>query len=169
MSLPYRSTPRLGLFCAAALLAAVALGVLTGCGVAAEVRSEADEAAIEAAVHKYLPLLSDAYSTGNLKALREVAVPKEVARVQFRLEELEEQGRRFEPQFKYLVVEGISTWKHSNAFVTTVEVWDVRSYTLGSHTLQSEVIGQSNRVKYQLKLKDEGWMVLYRELDQTLD
>jgi len=67
------------------------------------------------------------------------------------------------------VVESVSTWKHSNAFVTTVETWDVRSYTLGDHILLSEVTDQRNRVKYQLKRKDRGWVVLYRELAEALE
>ena len=104
---------------------------------------------------------------GQTVTLRMAWLPDE-NRVEFQRDQLAEQGKVYEPEFKELVVEHVRQWKHSNAFVTTVEVWDVRSYALGSRVLLSDVTNQRNRVKYQLKLKDHGWVILYRELDQTL-
>ncbi len=65
--------------------------------------------------------------------------------------------------------EDISVGNYANAFVTTFEVWDVRSVALGSHAALNESLGQRNRVKYQMKRKDDGWVILYRELDQSFD
>jgi len=144
-------------------------GLTAGCSDTSSGASEVDQAEIEATVREYLPRLAAAYARGEFAPLEEVAVPKEVARVKFRRGELADQGKVYEPDFKELVVESVSTWKHSNAFVTTVETWDVRSYTLGDHILLSEVTDQRNRVKYQLKRKDRGWVVLYRELDEALE
>lgn len=152
-------------FLAALLLAAFVL--LTGCG-AGMPEPEVDEAAIEEVVRSYLPAISEAYKNGNVIPLQALAVPKEVERVKLRRSELEDIGRVFEPEFKDLVVENVAIWKYSNAVVTTVEVWDIRSYALGSHTLLQEVIDQRSRVKYQLKRKDEGWKIIYRELAETL-
>jgi hypothetical protein len=60
-------------------------------------------------------------------------------------------------------------WNYSNAFVTSLEVWDVRSFTVGAHVLVQESLGQRSRVKYQLKRKDGSWVILYRELAETLE
>ena len=68
-----------------------------------------------------------------------------------------------------MTIEKVTIFQHANAAVTTLEVWDVRSYALGSRTLLSEVIDQRNRVRYQLKRKEHGWVVLYRELAEALD
>ena len=145
----------------------LAAAVFVGCG-AVRPAPEVDNAAIEEVVRAYLPAIAEAYTNGNVLPLQELAVPKEIARVKMRRAELEERGQVFEPEFKDLDIEKIAVWKYSNAVVTTVEVWDIRSYSLGSHVLLQEVIDQRSRVKYQLKRKDEGWKIIYRELAETL-
>jgi hypothetical protein len=149
------------------LFVVLAGALLTGC-TSDEAQSRAEKAAIEQTIRSYLPRLSTAYATGDVEPLKAVSVPKEVSRVRRRRNELNQQGKLYEPSFKELTVESISTWKNSNAYVTTVEVWDVRSYTLGTRILLSEVTDQRNRVKYQLKLQGRDWVVLYRELAGTL-
>ena len=155
--------------CSARPLAVALLAVLAvaGCGEVMGPDPEEDRREIETTIRDYLPLLAQAYATGNVVPLKELAVEKEIARVRFRADELADQGIVYEPEFKELTVESFNTWQYANAFVTTVEVWDVRSYALGSHSLLSEVIDQKNRVKYQLKRKDHGWVVLYRELAEN--
>jgi hypothetical protein len=125
---------------------------------------EVDEAAIASTIRAYLPRLAAAYATGNLEPLKELAVEKEIAHVRQRVSELTDQGKVYEPELREMTVESVSVWQYANAFVTTVEVWDVRSYALGSRTLLSETVDQRNQVKYQLKRKDDGWKILYREL-----
>ena len=150
------------------LIPLLAILVLTACGDAA-VRQEIDRQEIEQVLREYLPKLGKAYASRDPSILEGIAVPKEMARIQLRTEELTANGRVYEPEFKQVTVEDVSLWNNSNAFVTTLEVWDVRSFTLGTHLLISESLDQRNRVKYQFKRKEEGWVILYRELDQTFD
>ena len=102
-------------------------------------------------------------------SLRTTRYPRRTARISLRTEELADTGWVYEPEFKEVTVEDVSVWNYSNAFVTTLEVWDVRSFTLGTHILVNESLGQRNRVKYQMKRKEGSWVILYRELDQTFD
>lgn len=130
---------------------------------------EVDREEIEEILQQYLPKLGQAYAEQNPELLADMAVPKEIARIQLRIDELDQQGRVYEPEFKEVTVEDVSVWNYANAFVTTLEVWDVRSFTVGSHVLVQESLEQRSRVKYQMKRKDDTWVVLYRELAQTLD
>ncbi len=150
----------------AALLAAALL--LSACGEPGQ-KEEVDRQEIEDVLRDYLPKLGQAYATRDTSVIESLAVPKELARIQLRTEELSESGRVYEPVFKEVTVEDVSVWNYSNAFVTTLEGWDVRSFTLGSHLPINESLGQRNRVKYQMKRKSDGWVILYRELDQTFD
>ncbi len=124
---------------------------------------------IESVLRDYLPKLGQAYAKRDTSILEGLAVPKEMARISLRTEELKETGRVYEPEFKEVTVEDVSVWNYSNAFVTTLEVWDVRSFTLGTHIQVNESLGQRNRVKYQMKRKEGSWVILYRELDQTFE
>ncbi len=152
-----------GLFAAAVLLLAA------GCGQGPGEDPVADRGDIEQMLREYLPKLGQAYATRNPSLLADGAVPKEMARIELRIDELTAQGRVYEPEFRQVTVEDVSVWNYANAFVTTLEVWDVRSYTLGNHVLLQESLGQRSRVKYQLKRKEGSWVILYRELAQTLD
>jgi ARC6-like, IMS domain len=128
-----------------------------------------DRKEIEDVLRQYLPKLGQAYAGRDASILKGFAVPKEMARIDLRTEELTASGRVYEPEFKEVTVEDVSVWNYANAFVTTLEVWDVRSYTLGTHLLVNESVGQRNRVKYQMKRKEGSWVILYRELDQTFE
>ncbi len=150
----------------AILLILLAMVGLAGCG---KPDPEVAREELEQALRAYLPKLGEAYATRNPYALADVAVEKEQFRVRRRIEELTAQGMIYEPEFKDLTIEWSSSWSYSQAAVTTLEVWDVRSYALGSHTLVSEVLDQRNRVKYQLKRKETGWVVLYRDLQEALE
>jgi hypothetical protein len=63
-----------------------------------------------------------------------------------------------------LTLEKVDVWGYANAFVNTVEIWNLRSYATGSHELVGEELAQSNRVKYQFKRDDDEWLVLYRTI-----
>ncbi|MCG8460955.1 MAG: ARC6/PARC6 family protein, partial [Holophagales bacterium] len=130
---------------------------------------EVDRSEIETFLEGYLPTLGRAYSEGDPSLLEGLAVPKEQARIELRIEELAVQGQVYEPTFLEVTVEDVSVWNYSNAFASTLEVWDVRAYTTGSRMLVNESVGQRSRVKYQLKRKDDSWVVLFRELEQTFD
>lgn len=142
------------------LLAALLL-VAAGCS-SAEERQKVDTEAIAAALEVYLPLLGQAYATGDLAPLEGLAAQKEIAAIEKRISDLADQGRILEPTFRSLTIEEAKVFNYANAYVTTVEVWDLRSLALGSRQKLAEDLGQSNRVKYQLKREGERWKVLFR-------
>ena len=145
---------------------AVLLAVFAGaCGGAS---SETDEAAdrqqIQTTLEAYLPLLGQAYSTGELSALEPYAAQKEVAGIHKRVQDLAIQGKRLEATFQSVTIEGdVKVWNYSNAYVTTHEVWDLVVYSTGSEQVLAEEYAQPNRVKYQLKRDGDSWRILYRE------
>lgn len=119
---------------------------------------------IQANLEVYLPLLGEAYATGNLELLREWVVEKEIARVRKRLDDLAAQGRRLVPTFRQITVEDVHVWNYSNAFVSTLEVWDLQILAVGTENVLTEELGQRNRVKYQLKREEDHWRVLFRTI-----
>lgn len=141
------------------------LVLLLGAGLActsAEERQQVDTASIEAALEAYLPLLGQAYATGELEPLEGLAAQKEIAAVAKRINDLAGQGRVIEPIFRGLTIEDVKVFNYANAYVTTVEIWDLRSLATGSREVLAEDVGQRNRVKYQLKREGDSWKVLFR-------
>ena len=139
---------------------------LAGCGPSAGQR-EADRAAIQKLLEGYLPALANAYATGKVDGLTPFAAQKEILSTQKRIDDLAQEGRALRPNFKQLTVEAIDGYQHSNAYVKTVEVWDLKVVAAGSERLISEQLDQHNRVTYQLKRTDAGWTILYRQLVQS--
>ena len=137
------------------LLATVACG-------SSEERQRADTESIAAALELYLPRLGQAYSSGDLQPLDGLAAQKEIAAIEKRISDLADQGRVLEASFRELTIENVKIFNYANAYVTTVEVWDLRSLATGSRQQLAEDIGQSNRVKYQLKREGDSWRVLFR-------
>ncbi len=132
------------------------------CGGSKAERTAQTKDEIQLYLETYLPILAEAYATGDVRPLKGLAAEKEVAYVRKFLEKLADSGKTLEPKFGHVTIEDFNVWNHSNAFVTTVETWDVRLFATGSHTLLGEDIGRSDRVKYQLKRDDGRWRVLYR-------
>lgn len=154
---------------AVSIVAVFSLLGLAACDGTGGIDPEVDHSEIEALLRSYLPKLGEAYATQNTDLLEGMAVAKEMSRIELRTRELDANGQVYEPVFREVTVEDVSVWNYSNAFVTTLEVWDVSSYTIGSHLLVNQSLGQRNRVKYQLKRKGDSWVILYRELDQTFE
>ena len=121
---------------------------------------------MEASLEEFLPVLGRVYQDGDIEALRPFAAEKELARIQKLVEDLADQGRYLAPEFKSMTVEDTHVWNNSNAFVTTLEVWDVRLHALGSDTMLAEDIDKASRVKYQLKRDGDGWRVLFRAIQE---
>ena len=125
---------------AIALLGAVACA-------SSEEQQQVDTESIAAALELYLPLLGQAYSTGDLAPLEGLAAQKEIAAVKKRISDLADQGRILDPTFREMTIEEATIFNYANAYVSTVEVWDLRSLATGSRQQLAEDIGQSNRVK----------------------
>lgn len=147
-----------------ALILGLVLAVAGACGPSEE-QSEADHDEIRQLLEAYLPVLGEAYATGDTAPLEGLAAAKEAFAAAKRIADFAREGRRVEPTFRDLTLEDVVIYQHSNAYVTTVERWDVRIYAAGSERLISEQLDQVNRVKYQLKRTDDGWRVLYRTLE----
>ncbi|MEE8277393.1 MAG: hypothetical protein V3R89_01555 [Thermoanaerobaculia bacterium] len=143
---------------------AIAFLWLLGCGPSAR-QQELDRQAIQSDLEAYLPRLGEAYATGDLEVLREGAAIKEVARIEKRIQDLALQGRVLVPTFRQLTIEDVNVWNYANAYVTTLEIWDLKVLASGTDTVLSEENGQSSRVQYQLK-RDKGrrWRVLFRSI-----
>jgi hypothetical protein len=146
-------------------LPALLLVALAACTSGAE-QQRLDTESIAAALELYLPRLGEAYSTGDLSGLEGLAAQKEIAAIEKRISDLADQGRVLDPTFHELTVEEVKVFNYANAYVTTVEVWDLRSLATGSREPLAEELGQRNRVKYQLKREGDSWRVLFRQIQQ---
>ena len=150
-------------------LGLILVAALAGCSASDEV-SPADEQAISESLAQYLPGMANAYATGDLEPLRGIAAEKEIATLHKKINDLmNEEGRIVEPTLRGFDIEDVTIWSYSNAFVTTLETWDFRVLASGTDTVTSEVDGQRQRVKYQMKRRDEGWQVLYRVIETTFE
>lgn len=131
--------------------------------------SDAEEE-IEAFLERALPLLAEAYRSGEVEQLRPVATERVLAQVEKRILDLMEQGMRVEPTFESVTVEEVSSWRNDNAIVTTVETWDLRYISTGEGALISEQPDARSRVTYHLrKERGEGWRIYQRDLRQQFD
>ncbi len=148
----------------------VALG-LGGCTGDQGEPSVADRAAIQAMLGDYLPRLATAYASGDLEGLRGLASEKEVATVYKRVSDLMTQENRVvTPALKGFEIEKVTIWNYANAFVTTLEVWDLQVLASGTDRVLSAVGDQRSRVKYQLKRLDDGsWQVMFRAIETTFE
>jgi hypothetical protein len=159
-----------GLFALLALplLAGMALAV-AGCGEPSAEEVAADQEEIRAFLQEYLPAMSEAYRTGDTEPLTPYTTLKERETIEKRVRDLARQGSVLSPELVSLEVEDVVTWSAVNAFVTTVEVWDLRVLASGSDSVIRETEGQANRVKYQLKRQDDRWRVFGRQLQETFE
>jgi hypothetical protein len=161
---PIRPIPPL-----APLLGALLAALVTAAGCApSPAQVEVDQDAVRELLEAYLPALSQAYATGDVSPLRGLAAEKEVLATEKRIVDIAREGRVVHPTFRDLTIEKLDVYQHSNAYVTTVERWDLQVYAAGTDRLLSEEMDQVNRVRYQLKRNDDGsWRVLFRELVRT--
>jgi len=137
--------------------------LVVGCG-PSEKQEQVNRDELQAALEGYLPILGEAYATGDPSLLEGLAAEKEIARVHKRIEDLSYQGRRLVPTFRSLTIEESNVWNYSNCYVTTLEVWDLEVRATGTEQVLSSQLEQANRVKYQLKREDGHWRVLFRTI-----
>jgi hypothetical protein len=151
------------------VLLVLLISVLTACGGDRRGGSEIDKTEIRATLEQYLPIMAAAYASGDVAPLNTYAAEREVATVQKRIKEVRVRGERLEPTFRSLTIEKVTAWGYSNAYATTLEVWDLRLYASHGENPVVETLEQRSRVKYQLRREDDHWIVLYRELIQAFD
>ena len=125
-----------------------------------------DRQEIQAVLEAYLPLLGEAYATGDFSPLEPYAAQKEVSSVHKRVEDLAVRGRTLEATLRSVTIEDVNIWNYSNAYVTTHEVWDLVVYATGSDQVLAKEYEQPNRVKYQLKREGDSWRILFREIQE---
>jgi hypothetical protein len=129
-------------------------------------QEQAHREEIRQVVAAYLPKLAEAYATGDARVLAGLAVEKEVASVAKSIDDLAGQGLAFRPRLKQLTLEDVTVWRQVNAYVTTMEVWDIDKLVLGTDRVLSQALDRSDRVRYQLKRREGTWQVLYREVER---
>ena len=103
------------------------------------------------------------------RVLSGYAAEKEIAVMEKRISDLLDESRVIRPSPKSVLLEDVRIFNYANAFVTSLETWDLRVYAAGTDTVLSEALDQRNRVKYQMKRRDDGWLVLYRVLETTFE
>ena len=148
-----------------AVLAALALALAAGCAPSAE-EVAADRDQIEGFLEEYLPQMAEAYRTGDTEALAPYAAQKEQESIERRVRDLAKQGRILAPELESVEVEDVRPWQAVNAYVTTLETWNIRVLASGSEEVLSQEV-QENRVKYQMKREEGRWRVFWRELEQA--
>lgn len=148
------------------LFACALLLEASGCGGPSPEGQAADRESIEAFLEEYLPALAQAYRTGDVDVLDPYAAEKEQAAIARRVDDLGEHGEVLAPELVSVQVEDVTSWAEVNAYVTTVEVWNIRTYATGSENVVREELGQTNRVKYQLQRDAGRWRVFWREIQQ---
>ena len=150
-----------------AVLAAL-LGPTLACSPSAEERA-ADREEIESFLREYLPKMAEAYRTGETEPLAPYAAEKERKAIEKRVRERAKQGMVLAPALESVEVEDVRVWSAVNAYVTTVEVWDLRVLASGTEEVVRQEMDQPNRVKYQLKRDDGRWRVFWRQLEKSFD
>lgn len=145
------------------------LGTVAGSCKPTPEEKAADREEIATFLREYLPKMAEAYRTGDTESLAPYAAQKERAAIEKRVLDLAKQGQVLAPTLDSLQIEDVRTWGRVNAYVTTVEVWDLRVLAAGSDSVVRQQLGQSNRVKYQLQRDDGRWRVFWRQLEQTFD
>jgi hypothetical protein len=142
---------------------------LAGCGGPSPEKAAADKEEIQAFIEEYLPKLAEAYRTGDASGLEPYAAAKERSSIERRARELAKGGEVLAPVLESVEVEEVRSWQEINAYVTTIEVWDIRTYATGTENVVREQLAQTNRVKYQLQRENGRWRVFWREIQKTFE
>jgi hypothetical protein len=146
-----------------ALLSILGLSLVLGCSPKtsdpAVVRDD-----VETFLATYLPLLAEAYEKSDASLLEGYAVTKEIASIDKIIRDLAAQGKAIRPSLKSFTVEAVSSASYSIVLVTVVEIWDLRSFVLGSDAQLHEILDQRKRVKYQIRREKDSWAVSFRHV-----
>lgn len=147
-----------------ALVAAPLLASLLACGPSEATQQQA-RAEVQELLDAYLPALAEYYRTGDASHVEGLAAPRERDRVDALILERAREGMVIDATLKRFEIESFDLYQHSNALLTTREVWDLRIRAAGSDRVIQEELGKADRYRYQVTRGDDGgWIVLSREV-----
>lgn len=149
---------------AAVLLAAAVLA----CGPSEQAAGDA-RVEIEQLLGEYLPRLPEVYRTGDLAPLEGLAAPREMERIEAFIRDRAQEGQVVDPELESFEIERFDLYQHSNGYVTTREVWNLRLRAAGSDRLISDENATAKPYRYSYQVRREnggGWRILSREVIQ---
>lgn len=155
-------------FLLAGLLLALLPGLLAGCAPDEKDAQQAREE-IREMLLAYLPKMAEAYRTGDVEPLTELATERERAVLHKQITELEQQGRVVDTELLDLTIEDLNLVSYATAYVTTAENWRVRVYAVGTDRVLGEDDRQFSRVRYQLGREGGRWVVMGRNRDPAIN
>jgi hypothetical protein len=149
---------------ALALAAVPLLAALIACGPSEQVQQEA-RADVEELLAAYLPALAEYYRSGDSEHVEGLAAPRERDRVESLIRDRAQEGMVIDATLQRFEIDRFDLYQHSNALLSTREVWDLRIRAAGSDRIIQEELGKTDGYRYQVKRgDDDGWMVLSREV-----
>jgi hypothetical protein len=142
----------------------LALAMLVAAGCENTDPTPAQREAVETAVRGYLFALAEAYSTLNTGVLEGHASPNEIAAVRKLLRQLAQTADRIDAELIEFEVESMSVFRHVNATVRLIEVWDVTRYGAFDGREKGRNPSSLQSTLLQLRLVDGTWIVVGRSI-----
>ena len=124
----------------------------------------AQREAVETAVRGYLFALAEAYSTLDTSVLEGHASPNEIAAVRKLLKQLVQTADRIDAELIGFEVETMAVFRHINATVRLIEVWDVTRYGAFDGREKGRNPSSLQNTLLQLRLVDGTWIVTGRSI-----
>ncbi len=142
----------------------LALAMLVAAGCENTDPTPAQREAVETAVRGYLFALAEAYSTLNTGVLEGHASPNEILAVRKLLRQLAQTADRIDAELIGFEVESMSVFRHINATVRLIEVWDVTRYGAFDGREKGRNPSSLQSTLLQLRLVDGTWIVVGRSI-----
>jgi len=124
----------------------------------------AQREAVETAVRGYLFALAEAYSTLDTTVLEGHASPNEIAAVRKLLKQLVQTADRIDAELIGFEVDTMAVFRHVNATVRLIEVWDVTRYGAFDGREKGRNPSSLQSTLLQLRLVDGTWIVVGRSI-----
>jgi hypothetical protein len=142
----------------------LALGALISVGCENTNPTAAQREAVETAVRGYLFALAEAYSTLDTSVLEGHASPNEIAAVRKLLKQLVQTADRIDAELIGFEVETMAVFRHINATVRLIEVWDVTRYGAFDGREKGRNPSSLQSTLLQMRLVDGTWIVVGRSI-----
>jgi hypothetical protein len=124
----------------------------------------AQREAVDTAVRGYLFALAESYSSLDTSVLEGHASPNEILAVRKLLRKLAQTGDRIDAELIGFEVESMSVFRHVNATVRLIEVWDVTRYGAFDGREKGRNPSSLQSTLLQLRLVDGTWIVVGRSI-----